>query len=116
MKRLAKLMLLILAVALVLKATKPQSNQTSSLCEQLVPVMKDYERIKPGLARGQLEKFLQRDGGLQFPNSTRYVFPVCSLLHVDVEFDPKGGPGRLFSPDDIVKRASKIYVEYPAKD
>jgi len=51
-KRLAKLMLLILAVALVLKATQPQSNQKSSLGEQLVPAMKDYERIKPGLPRG----------------------------------------------------------------
>lgn len=114
-KQLAKVILLILT-ALVLTATQPQNGQTTSLCELLAHVIKDYERIKPGLQREQVEKFLQRDGGLQFPTPTRYVFPVCTFLHVDVEFGLKGEPGHLFGPGDIVRKASKIYVDYPVKD
>jgi len=115
-KRIAKLMLPILAIAFVLAANQSQNRSSASLCELLTPVMKDYERIKPGLSREQLEKFLRRDGGLQFRSATRYVFPACNLLRVDVEFTLNGEPARLFAPDDVVEEISKIYVEYPAKD
>ena len=72
--------------------------------------------ITAGVARREVEKYFERDGGAQFPTSTSYVYIACHYLHLDVEFETKGLPGRLFSPDDVVVKASKLYVDYSSKD
>jgi hypothetical protein len=72
--------------------------------------------VRPGVLRKDVEKYFEREGGLQFPGTTHYVYPKCPYLHVDVEFEDKGKTDALFSPEDIVVTASKLYVGYSVKD
>jgi hypothetical protein len=76
----------------------------------------DYARIKSGLTRREVEKYFMQQGGVQFPGSTHYLYRKCRYLHVDVDFTSKGTGDRLFSPDDVVTKASQLYVDYTAKD
>jgi hypothetical protein len=85
-------------------------------CAMVRQALIDHDRIKSGLTRRDVEKYFVRQGGVQFPGSTFYVYPKCSLLHVDVDFTAKGTGERLFSPDDVVTKVSQLYVDYPAKD
>lgn len=94
--------------------TRPQSQDGG--CEVVVQALRDSQEIKSGNVRREVERNFERDGGLQFPSSTRYVHKRCHYLHLDVEFDPKAVPGRLFSPEDVVVRTSKLYVDTLAKD
>lgn len=94
-----------------------QHNQSQdSPCAVIQQALSDYQHIKVGITRGEVEKYFAQDGGLQFPTSTRYVYPRCQYLHVDVEFDAKGPADRPFSPDDTVTKTSKLYVDYSVKD
>jgi hypothetical protein len=95
--------------------TQHDQPQDSS-CAVIRQALSDYQRIKVGITRGEVEKYFAQDGGAQFPSSTRYVYPKCAYLHLDLEFEAKGPAGRLFSPDDTVTKTSKLYVDYSAKD
>lgn len=94
-----------------------QHDQTQdSSCAVIQQALTDYQRIKVGATRGEVEKYFAQDGGVQFPNSTRFVYPRCQYLHLDLEFEAKGPADRPFSPDDTVTKTSKLYVDYSAKD
>lgn len=88
-----------------------------SACGMVQRALADSQRIKVGMTRTQLEKYFVADGGVQFPNNWRYVYPKCEYLKLEVEFT--AGPTRgqaLSSPDDTVTRVSKLFVDYPVKD
>jgi hypothetical protein len=57
-----------------------------------------------------------RQGGVQFPGSTYYLYRKCRYLHVDVDFTTKAGIDLLFSSEDVVTKVSQLYVDYTAKD
>jgi hypothetical protein len=95
--------------------TQHDQSQDSS-CAVIQQALTDYQRMKVGITRGEVEKYFAQDGGAQFPSSTRYVYPRCHYLHLDLEFEAKGPADRLFSPDDTVTKTSKRYVDYSAKD
>lgn len=90
------------------------SNQTP--CPIIEEAMRDYQQLKAAKTRREVEKYLAPDGGLQFPASTRYVYPRCAYLHVDVGFELVKPAEIAPFPEDRVIRISKIYLEYPAKD
>jgi hypothetical protein len=93
-----------------------QEEQAPSGCRLLEQALADYAQVKPGSSRGELERYFSRDGGLQTPGSTRYVYPRCEYLHVDLEFELAEPEHIAFSAEDKVTRISRLYVEYPAKD
>jgi len=69
------------------------------------------------MTRREVEKYFVSDGGLQFPNSTRYVYPKCVYIKLEVDFSPAPSRDRaLASAEDIVTRVSKLFVNYPVKD
>jgi len=105
-----------LAVALSLAAGHGTGGQADTSCKVVGGALKDSQQIKAGVARRDVEKYFAQDGGLQFPSTTRYVYSKCPYLHIDVEFAPKAVPGQLFSADDVVVKASKLYVDYAGKD
>lgn len=102
--------------AVLFEASLRTEAQESSSCAMVQQALIDHARIKSRLTRREVEKYFVQQGGVQFPGSTHYVYRKGRFLHVDVDFTAKGTGDRLFSPDDVVIKASQLYVEYPAKD
>jgi hypothetical protein len=116
MRAQIKLFAMICILVTPLGAGTQHDQPQDSSCAVIQKALSDYQRIKFRTTRGEVEKYFAQDGGAQFPSNTRYVYPKCSYLHVDVEFEAKGPADRLFSPDDTVTKTSKLYVDYSAKD
>jgi len=116
MKFYVTLLLVSLAVAFSLAGGQGTSPKVNSPCGVVAQALKDSEQVKVGVARREVEKYFEREGGVQFPSSTRYIYAKCPYLHIDVKFEPKAIPGQLFSPDDLVAETSKLYVGYSTKD
>ncbi len=94
-----------------------ESPTASAGCSLVQQALADYQRIKPGLKRREVERYFKLDGGLQFSDSGRYVFRNCDYIKLEVEFDPApSGAGALSSPDDTVRRVSKLFIDYPTRD
>jgi len=74
--------------------------------------------------RKDVEEYFKYDGGMQFlPANARYVWTACAYLKLDVEYEPP--PNRAWdltsrkdptSPEDRVRKVSKLYVDYPVTD
>jgi hypothetical protein len=97
-------------------ADNKEQQNSSAACVAIRRVLSDYEHLKLGARRKEVERYFNRDGGGQFPSSTHYVHPSCNYLHVDVEFEVTK-PGEVtFAPEDKIVNISKLYAEYPAKD
>ena len=99
-----------------LATTRGSQAQNSPACPVVQQALLDHDRIKAGITRREVEKYFVQDGGAQFPGTSRYVYPRCRYLHVDIDFDAKASEGHLFSPEDAVTKASKLYGDYSAKD
>jgi len=93
-------------------------------CGALVEALADSQHVKPGALRKEVERHFRYDGGMQFlPGSARYAWLGCGYLKLDVEYDPptskgwESKPGKdPTTPDDKVRKVSKLYVDYPIKD
>ena len=75
----------------------------------------DFESIKPGMRREDIEERFPLDGGLQFPSPVRFLHPSCSYFKIDVEFDFERDPGdqnrAIKGKDDKVTDVSRPYIE-----
>lgn len=117
MKAIASLITFSISVALVsIGSIRGSQAQNSPACADVQHALTDRGLIKVGSVRREVEKYFVQDGGLQFPGTTRYVYTWCPYIHVDVDFEAKASAGQLFSPDDVVTKISKLYVDYSAKD
>lgn len=105
-----------ISAVLLAGGTRDKQTQGSSSCVLIEQALTDYQRIKIGSTRSEVERYFTREEAAQFPSTTRYVYPKCSYLHLDVDFQAKAPPGHLFSPDDTVIKISKLYVAFLAKD
>jgi hypothetical protein len=108
---------------LLLVVQDPSQNQDDLKpcgCIEVKNVLETAQRLKPGMTRKEVEQHLERDGGLQFQTPTRYAYPACNYIKIDVEFqfDEGGSEKRneLLSPEDVVVGISKPYIAYPTKD
>ena len=107
---------LLLVVTPLTQSAKQNRISTTSSCGVVEQALSAAKQIAAGKHRSDVERLFERDGGMQFPSTTRYSYSQCRLLHIDVEFDTKKNAERLFSPDDTVVSVSRLYVEYQAKD
>lgn len=108
-------------VSLLFLGTPPAGNPraeqqgNANECQFLKQVLNDYQHVRIGSTRRDVERYFTLGGGGQFPSKARYVHPKCNYLHVEVGFEllkPEEGS----SPEDKVVEVSRLYVEYPAKD
>ena len=112
----AKLFAIVCILVTPLAAGTQRDQGQDPSCVVIQQALHDCQRIKVGITRGEVEKYFAQEGGMQFPTNTRYVYPKCQYLHVDVEFTAKGPAEHLFSNEDIVTKVSKLYVDYSTKD
>jgi hypothetical protein len=97
----------------------PRRQQRDRL-EWVEKCLADFESIKPGMKRSEVEKRMSIDGGLQFMVEERLCHPECSYFKIDVSFDVKHDPNdqnrAVISEEDKVLDFSKPYIERPIMD
>jgi len=89
----------------------------SPCCALTREAMQETARIRVGMKRREVEEHFEKDGGVQFREETRYMYPKCHDIRMDVDFEaaPHSDPQK-FSPDDIVTKLSTPYLAVPNKD
>jgi hypothetical protein len=82
--------------------------------------LRDFEAIKPGMTRAEVERRFQLDGGLQSASPVRFVHTNCPYFKADVEFeihrDAADHNRAIERKDDKVIRVSKPYLARPFID
>jgi hypothetical protein len=117
MRKLARLMLLAIAVASVSAQEVDQVHAA-----WIRQVMHSISTIKPGMTRKDLFAIFAEDGGLSIRTRGRYVYKQCPYIKVEVEFelvDKEHGTVSgmtLEDPADKIVRVSRPYLEYPFMD
>lgn len=104
-----------LAVLAVMISPRVVTMGQPSPCAAVQEALRDYQHVKIGATRGEIEKYFAR-GAAGFPLKTRYVYKRCGEIYLDVHFkltEPRRG---MFSSDDVVTGFSKLTLDYPAKD
>lgn len=95
---------------------QPDKNQT----QWAESCLKDFESIKTGMTRGEVEAKLAMDGGLQSVSPVRYAHPACGYFKMDVEFEFKRNAAdqnrAVADKADKVTKVSKPYIERPSID
>jgi hypothetical protein len=80
----------------------------------------DFEFIKVGMRRAEIEGRLSKDGGLQVVSPVRFAHPACGYFKIDVEFDFKRNAAdqnrAMWGKDDKATKVSKPYIERPFVD
>jgi hypothetical protein len=109
------LILVLISIPALERGAQLEPAQDSS-CALVREALNDYQHIRVGITRNEVERYFKRDGGMQFPDNTRYVYSKCPYLHLDVEFQAKGSTEPPFSGEDTVIKTSKLYVDYSVKD
>ncbi len=118
LKLLTALMAGILALfsAARLRPSPPPQVQ-SDCCRLVQQALKTSRTIKPGTTRREVERIFKVDGGAHMIGDTRYVYPACPYVKVDVRFKVAAGEHSLNeSPDDTVIETSKPYLDLPTTD
>ena len=99
---------------------KSADNQSHPHAEWVEQCLKDFESLKPGMTRGEVDRKFHLDGGLQSASPVRYVHSECPSFKVNIEFDFKKDAAdqnrAIIGKEDKVVRVSKPYLERPFMD
>jgi len=93
--------------------TKPVPSETDHTA-WVQKCLNDFQAIKPGMTRSEVEARLHTDGGFQGVQLRRFVHPACHLFKVEVEFEVKGDANDqtwASRGKDKVVKVSKPYLE-----
>ena len=115
----ALVVLVLCSAVIAVPPARAESDQARSERRAwLERCIKDFQSIKPGLTRGQVDKLLRHDGGLMQATHWRYRHPDCDYFKVDVDYamKPDAAGGFVASANDRVVAVSKPYLEWPIDD
>lgn len=103
---------------LIFPARAAESNQNQSVCCQMVLKALDASRqIKTGMTRHEIEeRQFVHGGGAYVPGINTYVYSKCAYIAIDIHFKLADPRKATESPNDVVTKASKPYLAYPAMD
>lgn len=114
--RVTILLAITISVVVVLNSSARPLPEDSSCCSVAAEALEAFAKVRPGMTRADVERHVARDGGGQFPSPTRYVYPKCNYLKIDVAFDDDPENDEALSASDRVASVSRPYVEYPMLD
>ena len=126
-KLLSILFFIILSILLLIscgKDIKLKENQDMFLKQQNKLIEKcimDFEYIKIGMTRNEIEKRFLLDGGLQsIASPIRFTHPNCPYFKINIEFaftkNPDDQNRAISKKEDKVIKVSKPYIERPFTD
>lgn len=105
------------ALFLLVPLAEPQGSKGhSDCCTVVAEALSAFQQVKKGMTRADVEKLLSLDGGMDFRTKSRYVFPKCDYLKLDLEFSPDPKVTNASSPRDTVISIGRPYLAYPSKD
>jgi hypothetical protein len=82
--------------------------------------LKDFESIKVGMTRSQIEQRFPLDGGIQGVSIGRFAHPACPYFKIDASFEFKRNAAdqnrAIRADEDKVVKVSKPYIESPFYD
>ncbi len=91
-----------------------ENGVDKNLTQQISGILKECERLKPGMTRADLLKIFTTEGGLSTQTGRTFVHVRCPCIKVDVEFAPT--ESRQEQPSDTVTKISKPYLEWSVAD
>lgn len=98
----------------------PATNYNVPTITNKEKFLKDFQSIKIGMTRGEIENKFKMDGGIQCVSHVRFIHPECPYLKINVSFEfkkDKNDQNRpIWSPEDKVTDVSKPYIENPYLD
>jgi hypothetical protein len=115
MKRSMLFILAFLILVVPLLRAKERSGSKGD-CIAIQHALRDVANLKVGSSRREVEKAFARAGGINFRNQTRYVYPECEFIGIEVEFDADKAVNNDFSPSDTATKISRPYLEFPSRD
>jgi hypothetical protein len=77
-------------------------------------VLKEIERIKPGMTRADLLKIFTTEGGFYTGKNRTFVLVRCPYIKVDVEFAPS--ESKKERPTDTIAKISRPYLQWSIVD
>src|SRR5882672_6754324 len=92
MKKVTSMIAVLLMALLLPVLILPATQKPAGHAEWIASSLKEIQKIKVGMTRGELLKVFTTEGGLSTRTSRTYVYQPCSYIKVDVEFEPVGGP------------------------
>jgi hypothetical protein len=124
MKTIRGFSLILVAAVLLSVCVGQGENEQAKLKQErtawVAKCLTDFQSIKVGMTRGEVEKKLRIDGGLQSFSRVRYIHFECEYFKIDIEFDVKRDEkdqGRaMVSPEDKVTKVSRPYIDFPVAD
>src|SRR5262249_6988390 len=94
----------------------PVAETRTKLGLDIENVLKDSQRIRPGMTRAELSKVFSTEGGLSTVTHRTYVYRDCPYIKVDVDFTPSDPKQAAEKPPDVVSRISKPYLDWSIAD
>lgn len=88
------------------------------LTQQIADILKDCQRLQPGMTRAQLLRYFTIEGGISDARHRTYTHRACSLIKVDVDFklaDPNPAAYEE-SPADVITKISQPYLAWMVFD
>ncbi len=86
-------------------------------CGAVTAALRDYDRLKPGMTRSEVEETFREAGGIQFPTFVRYVYKGCRYIKLTVEYEtPDDSPDAKGASTDVVQTLSQLSLGYPVMD
>ncbi|HEX3435393.1 MAG TPA: hypothetical protein VHT24_01400 [Pseudacidobacterium sp.] len=116
LKTIMSAVLMSIALSIPAMQTPAGTTTASQCCSIVAEALKDYEHLKPGMKRGDVEAYFKAAGGMTFRDKTTYVYKSCEYIKVDIGFQRDPNTTTDFSSNDIVTAISPLTVGYPAKD
>ena len=87
------------------------SERASGECDVVERALRDFNSVKVGMTRSQLEKNFSTEGGLSRRQSRTYVYRDCGYIKVDVRFQPVEAPTATKEfPTDKISAISRPYL------
>ncbi len=85
-----------------------------NLTQQVSDILKECEKIKPGMTRADLLKVFTIEGGFSTVKQRTFVYRSCPIIKVDVDFAPSDPKQNVLEerPTDTVSKISKPYLEW----
>lgn len=117
---IAVAVILVVSAALYSAHGKPPRTPDRDHTAWVEKCLEDFNSVKKGATRHEVDAKFAMDGGLQGVSPVRYTHPACQYFKIDVEFDYKTNAAdqnrAIQGKDDKVTRMSKPYVERPFLD
>lgn len=116
---------LFLATSSAVSAVRAQSQlNTEKQAEWIASVIKDIQKIKVGMTRGEMRKVFGEEGGISTTRQRKYIYRGCPYIKVDFEFESRGPEikdvrGVYMRPEfdlDVITKMSKPYLEFSIDD